>query len=1051
MNCRFAAPGCSRATLLASASAVTLALAVAPARSLTAQSALEPRVPVERTLGPGERHGYTIALEAGACARVILATELHLTTTLHRPDGPPVVAIGNASEETVPQPLTIIAQAAGAYLLELGLQDDGRSGSYRLSLELVSAATDGDRQQAEAEALFREGLRLFNQTTRESRLSAADRYRRAAEIFHALGNRQMEAKAIDKTGQVYNRLGESRLALEAYRRVLDLFRELGDRGGEASTLNNIALERINQGAYAEAIDPLIASAEMFREIGDHWTERSPINNLGLAYYNLGDVEKSERQYLRALELARQNYDDSGEAFAAMGLGALASLRGNLQETLNYFGRALDLFRRLGNRQLEAQTLSNIGSTHLRLGDAESALDFLQRAQEVRKLAPNRQSEANTFGLIGSAYGLLGEPRKALENRSTQIRLLHELGSRGGEADAHNGLGGVQAGLGDIESAAVSYRAARSLAHDSGNRVAEVVALAALSRINVKQNAPAESVALASEALSLAGQGTLRVAEQLSLMALGNAELASNALEAARDHTTRAIEIAESIRSSVAGPDQRTSYIGQYRDTYGQLIDVMMRLHRGRPSDRFAQQAFEVSERARARTLIDLLGESKSNIREGVDAALVSREQALRAALAIRRAESDERVQRLLIEYRELQNEIRARSPRYAALVEPQSASLDILQHDLLDDDTVLVEYALGDRTSYVWVVGSDSLTSHELPPRAHLETLARRAHEALSQPHAPEGQDTLRALSRAVIEPISARIAGKRLAVVTEGALQYVPFAALLDDAGTPLIRSHEIVSLPSASTLHALRRDIVGRTPPTKSVFVVGDPVFERRDSRVKGGEQQVAAAPAGTMERSAKESGADLERLWFTRREANAIAALAGGNGAQKLLDFDATLDRVTAAGLASYRVVHFATHGLLNNKHPGLSGLVFSLVDSRGRPRDGFLPAYEVYNLRLNADLVVLSACQTALGEDIRGEGLVGLTRAFMYAGTPRVVASLWRVPDGATAALMERFYRGMLSQHLSPASALRLAQESVRAERRWAAPYYWAGFTLVGEWK
>jgi CHAT domain-containing protein len=170
-----------------------------------------------------------------------------------------------------------------------------------------------------------------------------------------------------------------------------------------------------------------------------------------------------------------------------------------------------------------------------------------------------------------------------------------------------------------------------------------------------------------------------------------------------------------------------------------------------------------------------------------------------------------------------------------------------------------------------------------------------------------------------------------------------------------------------------------------------------------------------------------------------------------ARKLLDFDASLERITSSDLSAYRVVHFATHGLLNNKQPELSGLVFSLVDPQGRPRNGFLPAYEVYNLRLNAELVVLSACQTALGEDIRGEGLVGLTRAFMYAGTPRVVASLWRVPDSATAALMERFYRALLAGNRRPAEALRLAQESVRAERRWSAPYYWAGFTLAGEWK
>jgi CHAT domain-containing protein/Tfp pilus assembly protein PilF len=1050
MNCGCFTPG-RRAMRFGFAPALILAgLAIARTSPVRAQSVLEPRVPLERTLQPGEHHRYTIALDAGASAHVLLATELSLAATLGRPGVPPVVVIDNASEENAPQPLTIVAQAAGTYSIDLGIGDDARGGSYRLSFDLAPTAGDADGKQAEAESLFREGLRLFKQTTRESRLSAAARYGRAEEIFHALGNRPMEAKAIDKTGQVYNRLGESRLALEAYRRVLDLYRDLGDRGNEASTLNNVALERINQGAYTEAIEPLVESAEIFSEIGDHWTERSPINNLGMAYYFLGDVEKSEHHYRRALDLGRSNFDESGEAYAAMGLASIAQQRGNLQESLNLFAHAIELYRRLGNRQLEALALSNIGVTHLRFGDAESALDYLQRAQEVRKLAPNRLNEAMTFGTIGSAYRLLGEPRKALDFVYTQVRMLRELGSHGQEADALDNLGFVQTGLGDVEAAAVSYGAARTLARESGNRVAEVFALAGLSRIRLKQNAPADAMAMASEALSIARQGELRVAEQASLMALGDAELSSNLLESARDHTSRAIDIAESIRSSVAGPDQRTSYIGQYRDQYRQLIEVLMRLHREHPSDGFIRQAFEVSERARARTLIDLLGESRSNIREGVDSGLVSREQALRAALAIRRGESDERVQSLLVEYRNLQNDIRARSPRYASLVEPQSPTLDDLQQDLLDADTVLVEYALGEQRSYAWVIASDSMTSYELPPRAQIDALARRAHEALSQPHAPDLQDTLRALSRAVIEPLASHIDGKRLAIVAEGALQYVPFAALLDGEGHPLIRSHEIVSLPSASTLQALRRDAVSRTPATQSVFVIGDPVFDRRDSRVRNGAASTAAV-AGAATRSAKESGADLDRLWFTRQEVNSIAALAGRDGVQKLLGFDATLDRVTAAELASYRVLHFATHGLLNNKHPELSGLVFSQVDARGRPRDGFLPAYEIYNLRLNADLVVLSACQTALGEDIRGEGLVGLTRAFMYAGTPRVIASLWRVPDGATAALMERFYHAMLSRHLSPADALRSAQESVRAERRWAAPYYWAGFTLAGEWK
>jgi CHAT domain-containing protein len=166
---------------------------------------------------------------------------------------------------------------------------------------------------------------------------------------------------------------------------------------------------------------------------------------------------------------------------------------------------------------------------------------------------------------------------------------------------------------------------------------------------------------------------------------------------------------------------------------------------------------------------------------------------------------------------------------------------------------------------------------------------------------------------------------------------------------------------------------------------------------------------------------------------------------------LDFEATREAATSPDLADYRIVHFAVHGLLNNRHPELSGLVFSLVDRQGRARNGFLQAFEVYNLRLSADLVVLSACQTAIGDDVRGEGLIGLSRGFMYAGAPRVVASLWKVPDHASAELMKQFYRAMLIDRLRPAAALRVAQAALRKDARTASPYYWAGFVLQGEWK
>jgi CHAT domain-containing protein len=188
----------------------------------------------------------------------------------------------------------------------------------------------------------------------------------------------------------------------------------------------------------------------------------------------------------------------------------------------------------------------------------------------------------------------------------------------------------------------------------------------------------------------------------------------------------------------------------------------------------------------------------------------------------------------------------------------------------------------------------------------------------------------------------------------------------------------------------------------------------------------------------------------LRSSRVEVEAIVGLAGGENL-KALDFEASRATALSDELGHYRVVHFATHGLLNSLHPELSGLVLSLVDEKGQPQDGFLRAHDVYNLKLRADLVVLSACQTALGKEVKGEGLVGLTRGFMYAGAPRVVASLWRVPSKATAELMKRFYRGMLVEKLRPAAALRAAQVGMWREKRWNEPYYWAAFVLQGEWQ
>jgi len=361
-------------------------------------------------------------------------------------------------------------------------------------------------------------------------------------------------------------------------------------------------------------------------------------------------------------------------------------------------------------------------------------------------------------------------------------------------------------------------------------------------------------------------------------------------------------------------------------------------------------------------------------------------------------------------------------------------------------------------------VTSSSIRVFELPPRAGIESEAKRVYELLTARNASPAAETAAARALRVrqadeayvtaaakvgvtlLAPASRFIAGKRLLIVGEGVLQYLPFAALPDpsDAGTtpvPLMVNHEIMTAPSASVISLLRQETAGRAAAENAVAIFADPVFSPADVRVERSKVMPVAARASDA----------FVRLRFSRTEAEEIARLAPEGAVLKALDFDASRDAVLGADLRRYRILHFATHSLLDNQHAELSGVVLSLVDRTGRPQNGFLRVYDIYNLRLGSDLVVLSACRTALGEEIKGEGLIGLTRAFLYAGAPRVVATLWEIDDRTTAELMKGFYGGLFSRTERPAAALRQAQIEMWKRRGWEAPYYWAAFTLQGEWR
>ena len=599
------------------------------------------------------------------------------------------------------------------------------------------------------------------------------------------------------------------------------------------------------------------------------------------------------------------------------------------------------------------------------------------------------------------------------------------------------------------------------------------------------------------ALALARSRGDRSREAEIGLVLARAERDGGDLTAAQERVAAAVEIIESIRTRLLAPRLRTLYLARKQDFYEFQIDSLMPAPgKPRAEDRIIE-ALQVSERARARNLLDVLSESGADLRKGADPALVDRERQLRDKVNTldgqrfsllagekrdrRKLEETERkLEEALDEYSRVQADLRASSPTYAALTQPQPLSVAEIQAQILDGRALLLEYALGEKRSFLWVVGPASVQSFELPGRDAIEKTARRYYERVTARNERPPDETLQAwkrridtadaeaeragheLSRLLLAPAARLLGDHPLLIVADGALQYIPFAALpAPSSKDPLAARHEVVSLPSASALAVLRREIRGRRRAPKALAIFADPVFQAIDPRLthqpdKIDRMKLANRPVTRGwnpegQRQGDEERPSYRRLLSSRKEAETISALVSPRDLFLATGFDASRAKATSPELAQYRNVHFATHGELDSDRPELSKLVLSLYDEKGNSQDGFLRLNDIYSLHLDADLVVLSACRTALGKEIRGEGLVGLTRGFMDAGAAGVLASLWSVEDRATAELMGSFYRGMLRQGLSPAAALRRAQLEMATKPGRKSPYYWAGFSLQGEWR
>lgn len=814
-----------------------------------------------------------------------------------------------------------------------------------------------------------------------------------------------------------------------------------------------------------------------------------------------DLQRAVVEFQQAVALWREVKDRYEEGVALYGLAFTYRFFNEYQKSVSTSLQGLSLIRDLGDAHSEAAFLTNLGWAYVYLGDSQQAFDSFSRALTLRHVNGDKQGEALTLYGVGWFYALTDQNEKALEVFDQSLSLRRELKDRRGEAVTRVGIAKILHRLGKNKESIDHLTTAVEILRASKFRTGLAEALSSLGWVEYATRQHESSINHFQEALQLWQQLEDRTGEATTRYGIARIMTQFGQLPEAQQHMVVALGYIEAMRARGENRRLRTSYFSLVQDYYEFAIDLLMRLHGENPGRGYANEAFKVSERSRNRNLLDLLNEAKVDIRQGVEPTLLERERLLsrqldeaaerkRASLASgvpaeQQTLIAQEVNNLSGKLEEIQGQIRKASPHYALVTQARPVGATDVQQSLLDNDTMLLEYALGSERSYLWVLTKNELLSYELTGREEIEVRSRQVYNLIAarnlnlegETNAQKRERIIRAdgeynqaarrLSDMLLGPVAHKLDKKRLVIVAHGLLQVIPFAALPAPASTkgtstrePLLARHEIVNLPSASVLAVLRQR-VPTAKPRHTISIIADPVFARNDERLSSNFEELNPVVAHTNQTrvipnrnstSGVSRELSLPRLFSTRWEADRIASFVEGKESILALDFAANRDFVTSSKFAESRFLHLATHTVINEEHLELSGIALSNFDSEGRRQDGFLRTYEIYRLRLLADLVVLSSCESGLGNEVKGEGLVGLTHAFMYAGVSRVVASLWPVSDNATAQLMAQFYREMLKNRKeSPAAALRSAQLSMLKDKRWEAPYFWSGFVLQGEWR
>lgn len=948
-----------------------------------------------------------------------------------------------------------------------------------------SPPSSKEKYRKRAEAAIRQATILQQKQTRQGSMAAIQWFQTGTRLFQAAQLSPEAAKASLQSGEIY-------LNLSNYDRALASFRQARALGSKSPDLLCLALSRIARvyavrGENVEAETYSSQALEKCSVLQESRLQAEGMEARGEALYNTGETVESEQFFSRARELFEAAGDKRGQARALLmlaydryfkdrsqavqlagealqvasasidthaaaevrtALGIFATATDEFETAQCNYQRALPVFHNLGDKDNEAIILNGMGFASRETGDIGTSLAYYTRANALFTTVRDRLGAGEAVTGMGKALRSMGRYQALLPLYYAKLRLARMTRSAGLEASTLADLAATYELQHHYAKAQTFYQKALA-AYSSAKRdygVADV--LTRLALLDAREGNDAQAITLLEKVLLLRGKTGQAEATAAVHYELANIYRRLGRLEEARAAIEKTIDIIESQRLKIANFDSRAAYFSSVHRYYALYIQILMLLNSSNPHGGFAQLAFEASEKSKVRALLDLLNAAGQGS---------SCEDLLEKQL---RSES-------AADSRSLPS---ARAASMASVL-----TLQQIQAEIGRADTMLIEYALGDERSYVWFVDSNQVIAHQLPSARTIKKLAR-AFRATLMSREPRPGDNLdgyrervgkadrvyprlaRELSQLLLGPMDPAHA-KRLLIVPDGPLQYIPFSALqvaeTGESDTMLMSHHELVILPSASALGALRRVIEKRAAPTATAVIVADPVVDQYDPRVHRG-RSAAARPQEHRSSALQLALRDVQSIQLVTRlpgsqvEAETIRQMLGAPDVLLESGFKASRNYVVQGGLARYRIIHFATHGLIDAEHPEMSGLILSLVNDKGQSQDGYLRLGDIYKLKLSADLVVLSACNSALGKNMESEGTIGLPRGFLEAGAKSVIASLWKVDDRAAVDFMKYFYL-RIHQGESPGSALQGAQRDIVRSGHWVQPFYWAAFVLQGDYE